>query len=312
MLVYEEKDPLMTPKSNPESTSVHARCRCAPDLLPDHCHRCSARHQRLISWKEAECADAAAALSELHDAAQDLFVDAAVWDDIAEPVDQLLSLAFDRFVLDDEPTSESESDDPETETDSESDRRTQKDSRSAIPVPAPMPAVRAPGLPRQTSTYRLSNLAWRQAKELNLDSQQITSLVDNPEIQTPDAQGNALNHYRDGYLALVDDRDVISVIIHEIPDTIEPWQSQQQHRTQPKAPSGGPGRKTISSLKEMLNALSDAGFITNRRDGGHYQTRHPDHPDVSFTFPSSASDHRSWRNSIAEIKRSTGIDLRCS
>lgn len=62
-------------------------------------------------------------------------------------------------------------------------------------------------------------------------------------------------------------------------------------------------RKEIKQLKKALEA---EGYSVDPTRGGHLKVTHPDKDGVVF-MPSTPSDHRSIKNTKAELKRRFGF-----
>lgn len=197
-------------------------------------------------------------------------------------------------------------------------------NRAALAVPAPSPSAHLPSAAEQyeasraPAPWRFTHLARDQAKALGLTERDVVDLVKGAPLKTGSERGG-VNHYADGYLILVDadGECVISVIEREAPIAVGSSASstaaafagaRPTGNRQPKAKSGGPGRRMPSNAKELNALLKEHGFLSELR-GGHWHVTHPDHPGVRVVFPATPSDSRSYPNCIAQLKRDTGIDI---
>jgi hypothetical protein len=156
------------------------------------------------------------------------------------------------------------------------------------------------------SVWELSHRAQEQMAELGISRDQVLAAAADPEYTTPPAYGNGTNHVRDGIRALVaaDNPKVIIGISYDtdgpVPTTTGPV----------RRVSGGPGRRMPSRHAEMVELLEDHGFsLEHSGRGPHDKATHPEHPGVFLVIPRTPSDHRSYPNCIAEIRRKTGIDI---
>lgn len=180
------------------------------------------------------------------------------------------------------------------------------------PKPAPPKARLSEPVDRinaREGSRRFTKLAQGQIRDLAQTTGDIAALLDAPHVSVSAPSGPAMNHYCDDLLILVDGACVISVVevdsLHAGPREPSPslWEPLQ------KAPSGGAGRRAPSNGKEFVAMLEEHGFITDRGGSGHQQATHPDHPEVRVTIPGTPSDHRSMINTVALVKRLTGIDI---
>lgn len=73
--------------------------------------------------------------------------------------------------------------------------------------------------------------------------------------------------------------------------------------------STGPKTAAFDTVKDFVNQAAEQGFkVEFGRTHGRFT--HPDHPNVSVPFPLTPSDHRWWKNLIAQIRNEFGIDIR--
>lgn len=275
-------------RKTPTSPSLppHFRCDCVPDLGPAHCHRCSQLSSQKVMWDEAGCADFIENLEDLIDPKAE---------GVAEAIDVLIR------------------------------SRPVAPTPSITPVPAPVtrtktaakpaaPSSPKPGPPAAAPRWRFTNLAISQLDELQITKDEVVEKVKSAHLTMPSTDGNARNYYHDDLLILVDDACVISVVQGTPrPDgTIEPDRAVRQQPVKQKKISGGPGRKMPSTVKDMVRMLKAKGFEIEQLSNNHLRAEHPHHKKRSFVIASSPSDHLSWKNSIAEIRRHTGIDITAS
>lgn len=73
--------------------------------------------------------------------------------------------------------------------------------------------------------------------------------------------------------------------------------------------SSGPKTAAFDTVKEFVNQATKQGFKVEFGQT-HGRFMHPDHPNVSVPFPLAPSDHRWWKNLIAQIRNEFGIDIR--
>lgn len=270
------------------SLPPHFRCNCVPDLGPAHCHRCSQRNSQITTWDEAGCASFIENLDDLIDPHAE---------GVAEAIDVLMRARPAPALVTVAPV-------PAPVT-------------RATPAPKPStskPSVPKPGPPAAAPRWRFTNLALTQLDDLQISKDEITEKVKSADMSMPSADGNAHNYYYGDLLILVDDTCVISVVQGtQRPDgTVKPDRSGQSKPVKRKKISGGPGRKMPDSTKEMGKLLKAKGFEIEQLENNHLRATHPHHTKRSFVLSSSPSDHLSWKNSIAEIRRHTGIDITAS
>lgn len=166
-----------------------------------------------------------------------------------------------------------------------------------------------PSVPVMTASgaWTVTSRAHEQAVALGLTPEEVVDIASDPVYTCPDSKGRAMEHCKHGYSALVphsDPRVVIGIAhSHERhgDDTTGPIRV-------PSAKSGGPGRRMPSTVRELVDALVTHGFRIDRSHA-HPQATHPNHPGHMIVVPSTPSDHRSYRNLIAGIRRDFGIDI---
>lgn len=78
---------------------------------------------------------------------------------------------------------------------------------------------------------------------------------------------------------------------------------------QPRAKSGGCGKPVPRDIDSLLARLDAHGFEVDRTRP-HYSITHPDKPGLRATAPKSPSDSRSIPNTVSQIRRTFGIDIR--
>lgn len=71
-----------------------------------------------------------------------------------------------------------------------------------------------------------------------------------------------------------------------------------------------PARTIPSGRREFLRLLTDHGFQITTDTSRHRRVTHPDHPGAVVVIPSSRSNHRWALNTVSQIRRTFGIDLR--
>ena len=157
------------------------------------------------------------------------------------------------------------------------------------------------------AAWEFTHRAQEQMVQLGITRDQVLAAAEDPEYTTAPAYGTGTNHVRDGIRALIasDNPKVIIGISREdsrsVPVTTGPV----------RRVSGGPGRRMPSRYTELVDLLEDHGFELLERSGRgpHDKAVHPEHPGVTLVIPRTPSDHRSYPNCIAEIRRQTGIDI---
>lgn len=176
------------------------------------------------------------------------------------------------------------------------------DEASALVYDSSNPAAAA----TWAAAWEITHRAQEQMEKLGLTREQVLSAAADPAFTTPPAYGTGTNHVRDGIRALVaaDNPKVIIGIsrdsTHPLPVTTGPI----------RRVSGGPGRRMPSRYSEMAALLEEHGFhLEHGGRGPHDKATHPDLPGVTLVIPRTPSDHRSYANCIAEIRRQTGIDI---
>lgn len=305
----------------------HFRCDCVPDLGPAHCHRCSRTAATPVDWKDSVCkplvetfaytvllvahADASLLLiSEAFDAEQaDVAALAAMTAWAAENPVPILR--------------------PESQVVAPVAPVTPVATAHLSVVPAPpknrLVLISAQERYEQTTApgaWRFTNLARDQIRSLGHTERDVVEILENAHVKTPSHSGTAINHYGGGLLMMVDvdGECVISVIERDTPIEVGKTDSSTSNPTgtaaltmgapvKQKPHSGGAGRRMPSNVREFLSMLSEHGFVTELGGKGHHLTMHPRHPEVRISVASSPSDNRSYKNTIADIKRRTGIDI---
>lgn len=157
------------------------------------------------------------------------------------------------------------------------------------------------------AAWEFTHRSQEQMGQLGITRDQVLAAAADPEYTTAPAYGTGTNHVRDGIRALIaaDNPKVIIGISREDPRSV-PVTTGPVRRV-----SGGPGRRMPSRYTEMVELLEDHGFELVERSGRgpHDKAVHPEHPGVALVIPRTPSDHRSFTNCIAEIRRQTGIDI---
>lgn len=74
--------------------------------------------------------------------------------------------------------------------------------------------------------------------------------------------------------------------------------------------SGGPGKTGISTLSEFIKAASSKGLVVTK-NSNHATVHLPENPKKAIPVPLTPSDHRSWKNLVAQVRNELGVDL-CS
>lgn len=149
---------------------------------------------------------------------------------------------------------------------------------------------------------RLSRKARAQAQELGIAAADVDATIEHPHATEP-------THQHNGTLFV---RGTIGAIVpHDAPDLVVALLQVTEISTplpRPRRAGGGTSRNVPQSLSECERLLRSHGFeITT--GGAHSKATHPDRPGVTIALPHTPSDHRSWMNLVADIRRRTGIDI---
>lgn len=123
--------------------------------------------------------------------------------------------------------------------------------------------------------------------------------ADNPEVAVADWYPWGAVYYPDDQ----DQQDGVYVIgVYPVSDLYR--RRRMQSTGQPRAKSGGDKRPAIENLDDLITAANQAGLEYQRTAGGHGRITDPNHPENGFvSIPTTPSDHRSWDNVLAEIRR---------
>lgn len=71
----------------------------------------------------------------------------------------------------------------------------------------------------------------------------------------------------------------------------------------------GQGRRMPNSPKDYARRLRRLGFMVTPTKTTHLLIEHPDHPGWREIYAATPSDRRGLLNSLARVKRHTGIDV---
>lgn len=188
----------------------------------------------------------------------------------------------------------------------------------ARPLPAPpkvadgpVPAFSSPTTPTRPATphphperMTLTQHAVRQLEQFGVTEQDVRDALTHPVTVGPSTRMDSTEYTGARVRALVPfDNDHVVIGLGTVPTvTTAPVKV-------PRAKSGGPGRAVPTSMPELYRALDRHGFNTDKvRNSGHPRVTHPDRPGI-VTIAGSPSDHRSFVNIVADIRRTFGIDI---
>ena len=147
----------------------------------------------------------------------------------------------------------------------------------------------------------------------------ITEALRRGAVAYVDDHGRHIRLVDDFKVVLDDDgHDIVAVYARD-PDRAELAEQNRDQLTKPKqtsptkyknrqstTPVRGPLPQTTDQLIEMLH---DRGFtVTKRRK--HQRVTHPCRNNEVYFIAATPSDHRSLKNTVADIRRIFGIDLR--
>ena len=128
------------------------------------------------------------------------------------------------------------------------------------------------------------------------------------EASWPGKYNDSVVHLR-GDIAVVTTLDTGEVIALATRKRALEQRREPRYGAIPRARGGGCGRRFPADTNDLLARMDKAGFIIER-DQNHYVYRHPAHPGVQRTMPRSPSDWRSIPNTVLDIRRCFGIDVR--
>lgn len=180
------------------------------------------------------------------------------------------------------------------------------------PKPAPPPAaphgwilqgVRA----LERAGWRVTARAMEQMVQGRIDPRRVARAAQEPEHTSPAAYGDLVSRWRDGLCVLVVPDDPTHVVAVAKMPTPPRGPSRSGPRNRPK--SGGAGRRMPGNQRQFLSLLHEHGFETELTGTDHVRVSHPGVPGFWEVVPSTPSDSRSLKNSIAAIRRGSGIDV---
>lgn len=146
------------------------------------------------------------------------------------------------------------------------------------------------------------------AARLGIQLDAISDAVLDPEQIWPSQDGRGTVSLR-GDVAAVTDGTTGEVIAITNRDTA--LRKRQEPRTGAvRRSSGGIGSRFPQTISDLLDRLRAAGFEV-ARESTHHVVTHPAHGG-QVTVPKTPSDHRAIPNSVMEIRRTFGIDLRAT
>ncbi len=179
---------------------------------------------------------------------------------------------------------------------------------STRPTPNQIAARVAPltaAAPRSTAAgRRLSRKAAAQIQELSVDVDAVDQAIDEPHSTERTHQHNGTLYVRGDLGVIVPDDDpaVVVALLRIDPNAAPAPRARRS--------TGGPAHRAPESSAELERMLRGHGFEISAGRGGHHKATHREHPGVTITIPHTPSDHRSYPNLLAEIRRRTGIDIR--
>lgn len=180
---------------------------------------------------------------------------------------------------------------------------------AARPTPNQIAARVAPraagAVPHRTSSgRRLSRKAAAQIQELGVDVAAVDEAINEPHSTERTHQDNGTLYVRGDLGVIVPDDDpaVVVALLRIDPDAAPVPRGRRA--------TGGPAHRTPESSAELEQLLRAHGFEISAGRGGHHKATHQHHPGVTITIPHTPSDHRSFPNLLAEIRRRTGVDVR--
>lgn len=141
----------------------------------------------------------------------------------------------------------------------------------------------------------------------------VVAAVKEPEEKWRARDGNGNMHLRGSIAVLVvdDTREVIAVSRRHVALRIKRQTEQQgSARGSQKAKGTGCGSTAPTTVDDLLARAREAGLQVERTTR-HWQLSRPDGGE-KVTVPCTPSDHRSLLNSVAQIRRVLGVDLRTS
>lgn len=155
--------------------------------------------------------------------------------------------------------------------------------------------------------WRVTRSAQERGEVIGVTPEEMILAASEPDdIERPNSTVRA--HVRGNVSVLVPDADPDAIIgvtlVNRSPEDYEDHSPARK-----RAPSGGPGRKMPGGFSEVRQMLLAHGFEIDEHHKGHPKVRHPKHPNVMVTLPGSPSDHRSFLNMIARIRREFGVDI---
>ncbi|MGC5173030.1 hypothetical protein ACLQ2Q_20520 [Microbacterium sp. DT81.1] len=167
------------------------------------------------------------------------------------------------------------------------------------------PRAAAAAAPRSTPEgRRLSRKAATQIQELGVDVAAVDRAIGEPHSTERTHQHNGTLYIRGDLGVIVPDDDPALVIALL---RIDPGAAPAPRG---RRASGGPAHQMPESSAELERLLIAHGFEISAGRGGHHKATYRDHPGVTITIPHTPSDHRSYPNLLAEIRRRTGVDVR--
>lgn len=192
-------------------------------------------------------------------------------------------------------------------------RTTPPPDAASTPEPATEPPVSIPPAYRslladEDIDWHITHSARTRADQLGITDEQMTAAAAAPERVDTMTDGITRGYVRDGVSVLVPDNDPTSII-----GVREDWATAHGSASDKRrGASTGPGRRMPDDTAALKRQLRDHGFTVGLTNGDHLYITHPDHPGTTYTSSQTASDWRSIRNMIAELRQQFGIDITIS
>lgn len=162
---------------------------------------------------------------------------------------------------------------------------------------------------------RLEESAIRRVGAEDATAEQIIEVVAVPE-QAWTSDGGVSDHFARGGLVVQvrrADNAVIGVFSRGYAMAVRPDEVDASEEISELAAGrsarGGAGTRVPTTRRELLRLLESHGFVITS-GSTHGRVTHPDHPGLFVPMPSTPSDVRFTRNSVSQIRRVFGIDLR--
>lgn len=168
-----------------------------------------------------------------------------------------------------------------------------------------LPAAKALAQFPQLSPAARSHMVSKRIPALD-----ISSAYNNPEATwiNPEDRSTEIRVHAATAL-IVDEANIVTLIIPSASAYARRRAAGARAPGQYRPGSSGPKVAAFDTVKDFVNQAAEQGFkVEFGRTHGRFT--HPDHPNVSVAFPLTPSDHRWWKNLIAQIRNEFGIDIR--